>query len=464
MTDLAARFRDELGPGAVLSGADVQSRSVGLGGGPQSMRANLLVRPHDTEGVAAVLAICHEHSQPVVVHGGLTGLVGGTATGSDDIVLSTERLAGIEQVDPLGGTMLVRAGTTLQAVHDAAEEHGLMFPLDLGARGTATIGGNAATNAGGTRVIRYGMMRALVLGLEVVLADGTVLSSINHMLKNNAGYDLKQLFIGTEGTLGVVTRLVLRLVPQPASRDTALIAARDFPAVCRVLRHLRGALGGTLSAYEVMWPDYYAFINAGLDEVQPGRATPLPPGDYHYALVESLGGDAERDAEHFQSVLSDALEQGLIEDAVVAKSRAEQEALWAIRDDVAQLSRLKPMIVFDVSLPIAETEVYVDEVRRRLTEAWPDHRLFAFGHLGDGNIHLGVSAGDPDGFDRAAVEEVVYRPLGPLGGSVSAEHGIGIEKKPYLSWCRSDAEIELMRTLKKALDPRGILNQGKVFG
>jgi FAD/FMN-containing dehydrogenase len=399
----------------------------------------------------------------VVVHGGLTGVVDGAWARAGDVVLSLEALAGIESVDRLAGTMRVRAGTTLQAVQDAAAEHGLMFPLDLGARGTATVGGNAATNAGGNRVIRYGMMRSLVLGLEAVLADGTVLGSLNQMLKNNAGYDLKQLFIGTEGTLGVVTRLVLRLVPLPATRDTALVAVRDFARVCRLLGRAGEALGGTLSAFEVLWPDYYAFVNAGLDAAQPGRAQPLPVADHYYVLVEALGSDPVRDGERFEAAMAEALEDGLIVDAVIAKTHAQQESLWAIRDDVVQLLELEPSFLFDVSLPLGETEAYVESVRRRLNDAWPDHQLYVFGHLGDGNIHFGISAGDAAGSARAAVEEIVYAPLGRIGGSVSAEHGIGLEKKRYLSWCRSEAEIEIMRALKKILDPRGILNPGKVF-
>jgi len=461
--DVSQRLREALGDNAVLAGEMVHSRSAGVWGAARSVQAGLLVRPLDTEGVARALSVCHAAGQPVVVHGGLTGVVDGAWAEAGDVVLSTELLTGIEQLDPVGGTMLVRAGTTLQAVQAAAADHDLMFPLDLGARGTATIGGNAATNAGGNRVIRYGMMRNLVLGLEAVLADGTVVSSLNNVLKNNAGYDVKQLFIGTEGTLGVVTRLVLRLVPRPASRDTALISVRDFQTVCRVLGRVGNALGGTLSAYEVMWPEFYAYVNAGLDAAQPGRAAPLPPRDTSYVLVEALGSEPERDRVHFESVLAGALDDGLIDDAVIAKSRREEDALWAIRDDVVQLLELKPMFLFDVSLPMIEMEAYVAEVRKRLSEAWPDYRLFAFGHLGDGNIHLGISAGAADGTAREAVEHIVYSPLGRIGGSVSAEHGIGLEKKPYLSWCRSDAEIGLMRALKQALDPRGILNPGKVF-
>jgi FAD/FMN-containing dehydrogenase len=460
---IESQLRAALGDAGVVSGPDVRGRSAGIWGPPRSIRASLLARPGDIEGVASVLEICSEHHQPVVVHGGLTGVVDGAWAEAGEVVLSLERLSGVESIDPLGCTMVVRAGTTLQAVQEAADDHGLMFPLDLGARGTATIGGNAATNAGGNRVLRYGMIRSMILGLEAVLPDGTVVSSLNQMLKNNAGYDLKQLFIGTEGTLGVITRLVLRLVPKPATRSTALVAIRDYESVCRTLAFVGQALAGQLSAYEVMWPEHYAFIDRGLTAAKPGRVSPLPAEDRYYVLIEALGSDPAQDVGRFETVLGEVLRDGLLEDAVIAQSEREQEALWAIRDDVAQILEMKPNFLFDVSLPMTDTPDYVAEVRDRLTEAWPDHRLLVFGHLGDGNIHLGISAGAPDGSDRPAVEEIVYAPLSRVGGSVSAEHGIGLEKKPYLSWCRSDAEIALMRKLKQTLDPQGILNPGKVF-
>ena len=460
---LVARLRELLGDAAVLEDDAVRTRSAGIWGPPRTVAASLLARPCDTEGVAQVLALCNERGQSVVVHGGLTGVVDGAWAEAGDLVLSLESLSGIDAVDALAGTMLVRAGTTLQAVQQEAAKHGLMFPLDLGARGTATIGGNAATNAGGNRVIRYGMMRGLVVGLEAVLADGTVLSSLSPMLKNNAGYDLKQLFIGSEGTLGVITRLMLQLVPAADSRQTALVAVSEFSTVCRLLSSVRGTLGGRLSAFEVMWPDFYAFINSGLDRAHPGRMAPLPPDDQFYVLVETLGSDEKQDGARFEHALEVAAGNDLIADAVIAKSGSEQESLWLIRDDVVQLLEMEPSFLFDVSLPLGETEAYVTKVRRTLSNEWPDHRLLVFGHLGDGNIHLGISAGPADGSARARIEEIVYAPLGAVGGSVSAEHGIGLEKKRYLSWCRSEAEIRVMRALKKTLDPRGILNAGKVF-
>jgi FAD/FMN-containing dehydrogenase len=455
-TELLSRLVMALGEEAVLTGDRVHERSAGIWGPPRTIAADVLVRPANTEQVASVLSICNELNQPVVVHGGLTGVVDGAWAEAADVVLSLERLTGIESVDPVGATLTVRAGTTLAAVQEAAAAHGLMFPLDIGARGTATIGGNVATNAGGNRVIRYGMTRALVLGLEAVLADGSVLSSLNQMVKNNAGYDLKQLFIGTEGTLGVVTRVVARLLPQPESRETALVGLGDFDQVSRFLGYMNGACGGTLSAYEVMWQDFYSFMTSA-------GSVPLSPDFAYYVLIETLGSDPVRDGEQFIAVLNEARAQGLFDDAVIAKSGTEQDAIWVIRDDVVRLLELEPMFLFDVSLPIRSVEDYVATTRSALTEAWPDQRMFTFGHLGDGNIHLGISAGHASGIAREAVEEIVYRPLGALGGSVSAEHGIGLEKKPYLAWCRSDAEIGVMKALKITLDPKGILNPGKIF-
>jgi len=459
MTEIARRLRRALGTDAVLTGEDLQGRSAGIWGPARHLEADVLVRPGNTEEVSRALRICNQVAQPVVTHGGLTGVVDGARANPGDVVLSLERMARVEEMDPIGATMTVQAGTPLQVVQEQAAEHGLMFPLDLGARGTATIGGNAATNAGGNRVIRYGMVRSMILGLEAVLADGTVLSSMNRMLKNNAGYDLKHLFIGTEGTLGVVTRLVLRLVQEPRSQDTALVAMRDFDQVTAFLRFMDASLGGTLSAYEVLWRDFYTLVTSQFADRQP----PLEARHPYFALVEALGSDQQRDSERFQSALSEAFDRQLVSDAVVAKSQAERDAIWAIRDDVVQLLELKPIFLFDVSLPINAIESYVEGVRDELTEVWSDQRLFVFGHLGDGNIHLAISAGPENGEARAAVERIVYQPLMQLAGSVSGEHGIGLEKKPYLSWCRNDAEIALMKVLKKSMDPKGILNPGKIF-
>ena len=453
MDPLEQRLLAIVGPGGLLSREEVASRSAGVMRA-DSLRARALVRPRSTEEVAAVLKLCNELEQPVVTHGGLTGLVHGGDATPEELIVSLERMNAIETIDPLQRIALVQAGVTLQAVQEAAEAQDLFFPLDLGARGSCTIGGNVATNAGGNRVIRYGMARDLVLGIEAVLADGSVVSSLNRMIKNNAGYDLKQLFVGAEGTLGVITRVVLRLFEKPRSQDVALVAIDSFAALTRFLKHIDSSLGGSLSAFEAMWREFYQLVTT-----PPARsAPPLPDSHPYYVLVEAQGADPQRDAERFGAALEAALAQGLIDDAVIAHSARECAALWALRDDVLQIGREGPPLTFDVSLPIAAMEDYVAEVRAAFA-VWPDHRCWIWGHLGDGNLHFAVRAP----VAREEIERLVYRPLARIGGSVSAEHGVGLEKKPYLELCRAPGEMALMQRLKRALDPRGILNPGKIF-
>ena len=281
---------------------------------------------------------------------------------------------------------------------------------------------------------------------------------MNSVLKNNAGYDLKHLFIGSEGTLGVITRLVLRLLPAPRSQSTALLSLPDFSAVAQLLALADRDLGGQLSAFEVMWQDYYEFILT-----RSTQAPPLAMGQPFYVLLESLGGDTRRDGALLEDVLQRAVEAGLVSDAVIAKSESERLALWAIRDDVASLMTVSPMFMFDVSLPIKHMPDYLQGLRRALADGWQDARLYVFGHLGDGNLHLAIQAGPADGSHQAEVEALVYTPLHAYAGSISAEHGIGLEKRSWLKVSRTEEEIALMRQLKKALDPRGILNPGKIF-
>lgn len=457
--ELLADLRALLGEQGLVTGERLAARVYDQHVGP--VLAQVLVRPADTTQVSAVLRLCHARRQPVVPHGGLTGLVYGGAVGEDEIILSLEALNRIESVDVAGRTMRVEAGVTLQRAQEEAERFNLMFPLDLGARGTATIGGNISTNAGGMRVVRYGMMRSLVLGLEVVLADGTVLCSLNRMLKNNAGYDLKQLFIGTEGTLGIVTRADLRLAPRPVSSASAFVACRDFAAIPELLGMLDARLGGQLSAFEALWPQFYE-----LTTTAPARSSPLLPyGHGIYVLIETLGADPGADQERFERVLTDALEREVIVDAVIAKSEAERRSMWAPREDVFQMDRYGPSHSFDVSLAIGDMPHYLETVRRALQEQVPGAQMWVFGHVADGNLHIAVCAGDAQKhaatFD--AVERCVYEPLRGITGSISAEHGIGLERKPYLEISRTQAEIATMRALKAALDPRGILNPGKVI-
>ena len=459
MPRLLAALAEIVGPDNLLTGEAVRQRSVDwFTSAP--CEAAAIVRPRDTEQLRQVMVLCHEARQPVVTHGGLTGVVHGAVAAPDELVISLERMSAIEAVDPVGGTLTVQAGVPLQMVQEAAAEIGMQFPLDLGARGSCTVGGNIATNAGGIRVIRYGMMREQVLGLEAVLADGRVLSSMNHMLKNNAGFDLKQLFIGSEGTLGIVTRTVLRLQPALPSEQCALVAVPSFSALTTLLNLAAKRIG--LSAFEALWNSHYRLMT----EESGAHTPPLDADAPFYAIIESQGLDEARDAEQFQALLEQAFEESLISDAVLASSEAQRQAIWAIREDIEVLVRdLAPMFSFDVSLPIPAMEGYVAALETQLAEAFPEvGRMVTFGHLGDGNLHLMITVRDASAESRREVERLVYAPLAEIGGSISAEHGIGLEKRDYLSLSRSETEIATMHLLKQALDPRGLLNPGKVLG
>ncbi len=345
----------------------------------------------------------------------------------------------------------------MQTVQETVTGAGLYFPLDLGARGSCTIGGNIATNAGGINVLRYGMMRNLVLGLEAVLADGTVVSSMNRMLKNNAGYDIKQLFIGTEGTLGIVTQAVLRLFPQPASRLDAIVALGEFDAVLGFLGRLQRDLAGGLSAFEIMWGDYFDAVTG-----DDGYRAPLERGQPFYVVLQAEGSEPEADSERLECVLASALEAGQIVDAVIPKSMLEARAIWEIREDFEAILTPEPVYLYDVSLPIREMAAYVEAVKRNVRKRWPDGDCFTLGHVADGNLHFFVRPNEP-GDLHAASDACVYDPLAKIGGSVSAEHGIGTEKLRWLPHSRTAAEIEMMRDLKRAFDPANILNPGRVI-
>jgi FAD/FMN-containing dehydrogenase len=441
-----------------IAGDDLVGREPGLF--VDEFLADAVLRPTSTEQVAAILGHCNEQRIAVVPQGGMTGLVRGTQTGRGSIVLSLERMNEIEHIDPVSRTARVQAGAVLQKLQDKVAQHDLDFPLDLGARGSCQIGGNAATNAGGLRVVRYGMMRELVLGLEAVLADGTVVSSMNEMMKNNTGYDLKQLFIGSEGTLGVITKLVLRLYEAPKSRSTALAALSSFEQVTGLLKHVDRNLAGQMSSFEVMWDSWYSFITDKLG------SPPLEKGYPYYAIFESLGGDQVRDQEQFEAMLEGAVEEGLVEDAVVATSEKDARRLWEVREHVDPvLSRLT--FAYDVSLPIRHMEAYIRGIEDDMREKLPGAATVCFGHLADGNLHFLVlhdgESGDDIDEAHAISDAVVYGPLADLGGSVSAEHGIGLEKKAYLHVSRDSVEIDVMKRLKRVLDPNDILNPGKIF-
>ena len=454
---LLAGLGAELGAGAVLTGSDIGARHYSDWTRRNPCAPLALVRPRSSAEVAAVLRRCHAAAQPVVVQGGLTGLAGGATPRAGEIALSLERLAGIEDADPVGGTLRVLAGTTLAVVHGAAAEHGLQFSLDLGARGSCTIGGNIATNAGGNRVIRYGMTRELVLGIEAVLADGTVVSSLNTMLKNNAGFDLKQLFVGTEGTLGVVTRAVLRLHPAPRERITAFVACASFESLVTLLGEARRSLGGQLGSFEAMWDDYFEFAFGGLALTQRPFAARHP----FYALIELESLEPAGDIGRLETLLTRLLERGAASDALIARSLEESARLWRIRESAGELlMRLALPVAYDISLPIGRMADYLERVRTEVARLLPGVVLYVFGHLGDGNLHVITGLARPP--EAEVLDGIVYGALAGFG-SVAAEHGIGSLKRQWLATSRLPAEIALMRTLKTALDPRGILNPGRVL-
>ncbi len=419
---------------------------------------DVIVKPESTEQVSKVLRICNDAGQAVVPIGGRTGLVNGLWQTDGEIGLSLERMNAVEEIDSVNRTMTVQAGCILQVALEAAEDENLLLPLDLGARGSATVGGNVATNAGGNMVIRYGMVRDMILGLEVVLADGTVLSNLNKTLKNNTGYDLKQLFIGAEGTLGVVTRVVFRLRPLPVSQNTALLAVDGFSALEQLLRWMDTHTAGTLSAFEVMWPEFYSYVTRDGSNHRP----PLPAGDSFYVLVETRGSDPVADAERFEGVLGEAMEAGLVADAVLTRSQAERNALWEIRDDVLDFFNLGPFIPFDISVTLDRLESFVAMVRSR-AEAIDEPICILFGHLGDCNLHVLLGSRRSEAFDPAQIEEIVYGAVEHFGGSVSAEHGVGLAKRSQLHRSRSEAELRVMMSMKHWLDPKNILNPNKIF-
>jgi FAD/FMN-containing dehydrogenase len=420
-------------------------------------RPRAVLRPRTVADVSAALRLCHEAGIAVVPQGGLTGLAGGATPQAHQVVLSLERLKGIEEIDHDSATMTVLAGTPLEVAQKAAEEAGLYLALDIGSRGSCQIGGNVATNAGGNHVIRYGMARAQVLGLETVLADGTILTSLTKVMKNNAGYDLNQLFIGSEGTLGIITRAVLRLYPRPLGKSTALLATTGYDATVRLLRRLQRELG-EVSAFEAMWPEFYRYVT---DHPSTGLK---PMADTHpfYALTEFQGSQPERDRERLEECLAGATEAGDALDALIAQSDREARSFWTIREGAA-LDLLPYLINFDVSAPTAQLGTLADQLQAKLAARWPGGLFFVYGHIGDGNIHLSAWAGGTMDEVAHEMDEIVYGEVRRIGGSISAEHGIGTLKRAYLGHSRSSAEIEIMRRIKAALDPKGILNPGKVI-
>jgi FAD/FMN-containing dehydrogenase len=410
-----------------------------------------VIYPRSTAEVSAILALCNEHNQAVVTQGGLTGLSGGATPQANELAMSLEKLSGIIELDADSQCITVKAGTPLQVVQEAAENAGFTLPLDLGARGSCSIGGNIATNAGGNQVIRYGMARALVLGLEAVQANGEVIRAMNKMLTNNAGYDLKHLFIGTEGTLGVITEAVLRIFPGRAHKQTLLCAASSFGNVSALLRLLL-AQTRNISAFEVMWQSYVDLALAEVDSLRD----PFPQRHPFYVLIEIEG------SEDIEALLEKALEENLVDDALVAQTLTQADAFWDIRDAVAHLlPALQGLANFDIGIPIKHMDAFTTRLEQELKQKFPGLSVQIFGHIGDGNLHVFAHRGNDA--DVPNIFDCVYRIAADYGGAVTAEHGVGMHKVKYLHHSRSDAEIALMRQLKQSMDPNNILNPGRVI-
>jgi D-lactate dehydrogenase (cytochrome) len=430
-------------------------------------RAQCLVRPANTAEVAEVVRLCAESGTPVVPQGGNTGLVGGGTPFEDGqaVLLNLGRMNKIRAVDAANNTITVEAGCILRQVQDAAAAVDRLFPLSLGAEGSCQIGGNISTNAGGIQVLRYGNMRELVLGLEVVLPDGRVWDGLRALRKDNTGYDLKQLFIGAEGTLGIITAAVLRLFPMPRERATGFAAVRDLDAAVTLLGRLRAAAGDVVTSFE-LFPRFG--IDLALAHV-PGTQDPLTDRHDWYVLAELAGsGRGGALADVLETALADAFDEGLVPDATVATSQAQTDAFWRLREGMVEGQKSAGgSIKHDIAVPVSAVPAFLARAMTAVSELIPGIRPVPFGHLGDGNIHFNLS--QPEGADRAAylarwdeVNRVVHDIVAEFSGSISAEHGIGRLKVEENRHYKSAVEIELMQTVKKALDPRGLMNPGKV--
>ncbi len=447
-----------LGASSLFLGDDISEKYYADWSGADACAPAVLVKPKTTNQLSKVMALCHQHDQAVVVQGGLTGLAGGATPLDGELAVSLERMQGIEEIDPVAMTLTALAGTPLQVLQDTADEHNLSLPLDLGARGSCQIGGNVSTNAGGTEVIRYGMTRSLVLGLEAVLAGGTVITAMNKMVKNNSGYDLKHLFIGSEGTLGIVTRVVLQLQPKAGSSHTALCGLSSYESATQLLVELKRSLGSGLTGFELMWDNYYHKVLATVTDL----TDPLEGKFPFYLLVEYKDNNAELGAERFESALFQQLELGVIVDAVIAKSHQDAAVFWQIRDGIGELLQvLGPVSNQDVSLPISEIGAFAKDLKERLVAKYANIDLLLFGHIGDNNLHAVAYTGLEE--DKFKINHDIMLMIGEYSGAITAEHGIGVLKRDYLSQTRSKSEIALMKTLKSTMDPKGILNPGRVI-
>lgn len=427
---------------------------------PDNLAAGLAVHPATTDEVARVVGICARHGVAIVPQGGRTGLSGGAASGPASVILDLRRMNAIERLDPLAGTVVVQAGATLQAVEEAANAHGLSVGIDLGARGTATIGGMISTNAGGMEAFRNGSMRNRVLGLEAVLASGAVLGDMTEVPKCNEGYDLKQLFCGAEGTLGIVTRAVLRLTPAVESAITLLIGCANAADALRIVGACKGARALDLLHSEIMWRNYATKVAGEI-----GLSGALGFCDAPAYLLLELGARDDAPDEAVHALFNDPVIAGVVIDAVVAKNERERRDIWRIREESFIVDNVVPHCSwFDISVPLGRIDEVIQGVEARMTALDAEIGIWVMGHLGDGNLHYTIGSGQPVcGVRKGEIADAVYSGLKEMGGSFSAEHGIGTEKRASLAKHSNPEKLRLMREIKRIFDPQGIMNPGKVL-
>jgi len=467
MSEVLGALRQAVGAAQVLTGGDLSAYEIDWRKRYHG-RALGVVRPGSTSEVAAVVRACAEHGTGLVAQGGNTGMVGGSVPDGSgtQVLLNLTRMNRVRAIDAANLTLTAEAGCVLQAVQEAAAAQALLFPLSLAAEGSCTIGGNLSTNAGGTQVLRYGNARDLCLGLEVVTASGEVWHGLSGLRKDNTGYDLRDLFIGSEGTLGVITAATLKLYPQPAASCTALAALPSLEAAVGLLQFAQARLGASLTGFEVMGEHALGLVRAHFPQL--AQALPAAPWT---VLLEQSDGEGEAHARAlFEALLEAALERGLISDAAVAGSLEQSRMMWRLRESIPLAQSLEGLnIKHDISLPVSAITRFVAAADAALMVAFPGARLVNFGHLGDGNLHYNVQAplgADGPAFLRdceAAVNAIVYDAVDALGGSISAEHGIGVLKRDELAGRKSPVALNMMRAIKQALDPHNIMNPGRVL-
>ena len=453
-------FETILEKSSIITGDSLKSRFYHIWKTDVPLESICLLLPKNSDQVSSILKICNSNNQEVIIHGGLTNLVGSTKSNKSQVVLSLEKMNSIIEIDEKGKTLTCESGVIIEDIINAARTKNLLLPLNFGARGSAQIGGAVSTNAGGLRVFKYGMTRNLVLGLEAVLPDGTIISSLKKLMKDNSGYDLKQFFIGSEGTLGIVTKVVLRLYQHPKTRYTALAVTNDYEKVLNLLNFMEEKISKNLTAFELLWNDTYKQMVS--DKTIYNKY--VPDNYKYYVFIEYMGGDFDNDYNTFEKVVIESIDKGIVEDAVVGRDEKEQLNIWGIREDVAVLAEEKKFDQqFDISIPVAQIGEVIDKTIEELKDCDGVKTIFPFGHVADGNIHFIIGKDSDDDNLKSKINDIIYTNTEAVEGSISAEHGIGIDKKQYLIKSRSRDEIELMKIIKKSIDPKNILNPGRVF-